>query len=118
MLYLQNKNDPISAEKLLKQAIDLDPLSDIAYGTLLSCLTSIFPGPLAQLYLTQNKVDEAVVIYNRAIEYARTEQELSAAFCCREAAVAQLNIKDQYPDIYRKLVAAQLSAMQAAQTQR
>jgi Tfp pilus assembly protein PilF len=105
MLYLQVKNDPVTAETLLKKAIDLDPLSDIAYG------------PLAQLYLTQNRVEEAIEIYNRAIEFARTEQELCAGFCCREAAAAQLNIKESYPEIYSRLIAAQMAMMRQQQMQ-
>lgn len=100
---MQVHNDAQSAEKQLLHAISLDPKSDIAYG------------PLAQLYLTQNKVEKAIEIYERVIEYARTETELSSAFCCREAAIAQLGIREKYPEIYARLVSAQMAAMRQQQ---
>ena len=95
------RGDPTTAETLFKKAIELDPLSDIAYG------------PLAQLYLTQNKIQDAIAIYNRAVEFARTEQEIVAAVCCREAAKSQLNIGIKYPAIMKKREAAQKHALAA-----
>ena len=70
MLYLQTRGDPNTAEKLFKkvrkkkknkylliiQAIEVDPQGDIAYG------------PLAQLYLSQQKVEEAVATYDQAVK--------------------------------------------------
>lgn len=101
MLYLQLRGDPLKAEEMFKKAIELDPMSDIAYG------------PLAQLYLTQNKIQEAIEVYDRAIENARSEQEITAALCCREAAISQLSIAKNHPVIMKKLQEAQMHAMGA-----
>ncbi|KAJ3206110.1 TOM (translocase of outer membrane) complex component, partial [Clydaea vesicula] len=77
LLYLQARNDAATAEKLLKKAIEIDPYGDVAFG------------PLAQLYLTQNRVAEAREVYDKSIAAARTENELVTAVCSREAALAQ-----------------------------
>jgi import receptor subunit TOM70 len=70
----------------------VDPLGDIAYG------------PLAQLYLSQNKIQKAVETYDKAIKVARTEQELVTAISCREAALAQIRMSERYPDLLKKFM--------------
>ena len=57
MLLLQTRGDYATAEELFKKAIEVDPLGDIPYG------------PLAQIYLTQNKLEKAVEIYDCAVNH-------------------------------------------------
>ncbi|KAJ3397577.1 TOM (translocase of outer membrane) complex component [Lobulomyces angularis] len=93
MLYLQVKGDTSKAESLLKKAIEVDPSGDIAFG------------PLAQLYLTQNRIAEACEVYDKSIASARTEMEIANAVCCKEAAITQVNLASKYPAIMAKLAA-------------
>jgi tetratricopeptide (TPR) repeat protein len=55
ILYLQNKEDPVSAEAECRKAVEADPLSDLALSQ------------LAQLLSHQNKTEEAIEFYNRAV---------------------------------------------------
>ena len=91
MLNLQFKNDPIEAEVLFKKAIQVDPMSDIAYG------------PLAQLYMSKNRTADAIAVYDEAIKSCRTEAEIINVICCKEAALAQIGLIDKYPAAMKKL---------------
>lgn len=59
ILFVQSKNDPITAEEYFKKAMEIDPLGDVVYG------------PLAQLYLTLNRVEEAISVYDKAVSEMR-----------------------------------------------
>ncbi|KAJ3089658.1 hypothetical protein HK102_005844 [Quaeritorhiza haematococci] len=80
LLYLQWKNDPETAENLLRKATEVDSMCDIAYAQ------------LAQLLVAQNKMEEALATYDKAVLAARTEPEVTTAISCREAAAAQLHV--------------------------
>jgi predicted Zn-dependent protease len=60
----QARQDFEAAGKLCEEALALDPTCDVAVAT------------LAQLLLQQNKVEEAVKMFTRSAELARTEPEL------------------------------------------
>lgn len=92
---MQFKNNPEQAEVLFKKAIEVDPMSDIAYG------------PLAQLYMSRNRTMDAVAVYDQAIESCRTEAEIINVICCKEAALAQLGLVDKYPAAMKKLAEQQ-----------
>ena len=78
ILFLQESEDPAQAEAECRKAVDADPLSDIALSQ------------LAQLLSHQNKTEEAIEYYNKAIDVARTKTEILNIVSCREAAQAQL----------------------------
>ncbi|KAJ3055603.1 TOM (translocase of outer membrane) complex component [Rhizophlyctis rosea] len=96
ILYLQWKQDPVTAEAECRKATEVDPQCDIAFAQ------------LAQLLLHQNKVEESLQHYDKAAELARTEAELMNAISCREAAAAQLYVSKAYPDLMAKLAAQRL----------
>jgi import receptor subunit TOM70 len=60
----QSTQDFNQAEKICREAIEIDPQCDVGVAT------------LAQLLLQQNKVHEAVDMFERSAGMARTEQEL------------------------------------------
>jgi import receptor subunit TOM70 len=78
ILKLQWKQESEEAEANCRKAIEVDPLCDIAYTQ------------LAQLLCLQNKLAEAILIYDKAIAIARTEAEIMNVISCQEAASAQL----------------------------
>ncbi|KAK9456509.1 hypothetical protein V1511DRAFT_486330 [Dipodascopsis uninucleata] len=79
------------AEELCKQALLLDGQSDIAVGT------------LAQLLLSQNKMDEALVYFEKQLDLARTEQEIMQAATFIEAAKTQIKLLERYPKLKERL---------------
>ncbi|KAJ3276098.1 TOM (translocase of outer membrane) complex component [Terramyces sp. JEL0728] len=85
ILCVQWKQDANEAEKLCRKAIEVDPLCDIAYTQ------------LAQLLCHQNKMEDALVVYDQAIEIARTEAEVLNVIQCKEAAAAQIHVMKNFP---------------------
>jgi import receptor subunit TOM70 len=82
ILYLQVKQDPVSAEENCRMAVEADPLSDVALMQ------------LAQLLCHQDKITEAISFYDRAITVTRTQNEMINIISCREAARAQLFVTE------------------------
>lgn len=60
----QHRQDFATAERICREAVTIDPQCDVGVAT------------LAQLLLQQNKVHEAVDMFSKAAEMARTEPEL------------------------------------------
>ncbi|BGP36980.1 TOM (translocase of outer membrane) complex component [Rhodotorula kratochvilovae] len=60
----QHRQDFVAAEAICREAVEIDPQCDVGVAT------------LAQLLLQQNKVTEAVEMFERSAEMARTEPEL------------------------------------------
>ncbi|KAK7207180.1 hypothetical protein BZA70DRAFT_270670 [Myxozyma melibiosi] len=79
------------AEKLLKTALELDPQSDLAVGT------------LAQLMMTQNRMEEALGYFEKQLELSRTENEIMQAASYVEAVNVQIKLLDRYPLIKERL---------------
>ncbi|KAK9331097.1 hypothetical protein V1520DRAFT_338742 [Lipomyces starkeyi] len=79
------------AEELCKKALLLDPQSDIAVGT------------LAQLVLSQNRMDDALVYFEKQLELARTETEITQAATYIEAAKTQAKLIENYPQLKARL---------------
>ncbi|KAK9240432.1 mitochondrial precursor protein [Lipomyces kononenkoae] len=79
------------AEELCKKALLLDPQSDIAVGT------------LAQLVLSQNRMDDALVYFEKQLELARTETEITQAATYIEAAKTQAKLIEHYPQLKARL---------------
>lgn len=64
------KSDFAAAEKLSKEALDVDPSCDLAVAL------------LAQLSLQQGKNDEAIKWFGKSAELSRTEVEMTTAITC------------------------------------
>lgn len=82
---LQFKTDVDEAEKLCRKAVTLDPLSDVAYGT------------LGQLYLQSNKIEDAMSCFMHNADIARTDNERIQALSLATAAKTQLRISREMP---------------------
>ena len=91
VLYLQWNSDAVEAEKQCRKAIECDPLCDIAYTQ------------LAQILCQQNKVPEALEVYEKAIEVTRTEVEVMNVVSCREATKVQEYIAKNYPEALKQM---------------
>jgi len=91
----QWKQDFPSAERLCREALAADPSCDIAIST------------LAQLLLQQNKVTDAVTMFARSAELARTEPELVNALTYENATKAQIAFVRNYPTHAQALGLAQ-----------
>lgn len=89
-IYQRNQN-VAEAESLCRRAVALDPMSDVAIGT------------LAQLCLQQNKTEEALEFFQRNAEIARTDAERIQALSYAEAARTQLRIIKERPALRRRL---------------
>ncbi|KAI7828012.1 hypothetical protein BC939DRAFT_483512 [Gamsiella multidivaricata] len=86
LLVFQWKQDPAGAEKLCLQSLDADPECDVAIAT------------LGQLFLQQGKIERAIEYFDKSIDMARTEAELTSALGFREAANSQLVFARDYPE--------------------
>jgi len=84
LLLLQWKQDLTEANKLIRKAIELDDKCDFAYET------------LATLEVQQGNNEEAIRLFERAIELVRTEAEMANTFSLLEAAKAQSKVTKQY----------------------
>ncbi|GAA5942247.1 uncharacterized protein JCM15063_002947 [Sporobolomyces koalae] len=87
----QSTQDFTRAEQICREAITIDPQCDVGIAT------------LAQLLLQQNKVHEAVEMFERSAEMARTEMELVNALTYENATRAQLAFLRDYPTHSEKL---------------
>jgi len=100
VLSLQWKKDADEAEKSLKEALKLDPESEMAIVT------------LAQVLLQEGRAPEALEYFDRAVELARTEPELVSALSFAEATRAQLDVTTKYPHLAQKLSQMTAAAQQ------
>jgi len=91
VLFLQWKKDAKEAERCLRDALKLDPESDLAVAT------------LAQLLLQEGRAPESLELFNKSVELGRTEQELISALSYAEATRAQLDVTTKYPHLAEKL---------------
>ncbi|GJN91884.1 hypothetical protein Rhopal_004909-T1 [Rhodotorula paludigena] len=98
----QHRQDFAAAEAICREAVTIDPQCDVGVAT------------LAQLLLQQNKVHEAVDMFERSAEMARTEPELVNALTYENATRAQLAFLADYPDYASKLSAPQLGLNRTA----
>lgn len=80
------------AEAICREALALDPASDIAVAT------------LGQLLLQQNKIEDAVKTFEHSAEIARTEPELQNALAYENATRAQLDFIEKYPTVSANLI--------------
>ncbi|KAI8596449.1 mitochondrial precursor protein import receptor tom70 [Dissophora ornata] len=86
LLVFQWKQDPAGAERLCLQSLESDPECDVAIAT------------LGQLFLQQGKIERAIEFFDKSIDMARTEAELTSALGFREAANSQLVFARDYPE--------------------
>ncbi|KAI8919613.1 hypothetical protein BC831DRAFT_430948 [Entophlyctis helioformis] len=98
LLHIQWKQDIVQSEADVRKALEQDPLCDIAYTH------------LGQLLCHQNKIPEALQVYNDAVAVSRTEAEIMNLISCREAARAQLHVTENYPGLMENLAAAAAAA--------
>ncbi|XXH03509.1 hypothetical protein Hte_009914 [Hypoxylon texense] len=87
----QQKSDFAEAEKLCEKALIIDPECDIAVAT------------MAQLYLQQGKITDALKYFERAAELARTPGEIVNALSYAEATRTQIQVQEKYPQLAAKL---------------
>ncbi|RXW19033.1 hypothetical protein EST38_g6833 [Candolleomyces aberdarensis] len=90
----QWKQDISAAEQCCNEALEIDPECEAAVAT------------LAQLNLQQSKIANAMEMFKRQADIARTEPELVNALTYQYATAAQLEFLQNYPD-----QAAQLNAL-------
>ncbi|KAI0179168.1 mitochondrial outer membrane 72K protein [Hypoxylon sp. FL1284] len=87
----QQKSDFSEAEKLCEKALIIDPECDIAVAT------------MAQLFLQQGKITDALKYFERAAELARTPGEIVNALSYAEATRTQIQVQEKYPQLAAKL---------------
>lgn len=83
----QSKQALPEAEAICREALELDPGCDIAVAT------------LGQLLLQQYKTYDAVKVFEKSAEIARTEPELVNALAYESASKAQLHFIENYPQV-------------------
>ncbi|KAI9598546.1 hypothetical protein BDF19DRAFT_430661 [Syncephalis fuscata] len=93
LLCMQQKSDAAGAEKLLKKAIEVDNECEAAMIS------------LAQLYLQQGKMANALILFERGVALARTEQEISTMVGYCEATRTQVMFAKQHPALATRLTA-------------
>lgn len=74
-----------------RKAVEVDPLCDIAYTQ------------LGQLLCVQGSLDEAIEVFNKSIEIARTEAEIQNHIQSQEAAKAQQYVSIQFPEVMESM---------------
>ncbi|KAF8317411.1 ADP/ATP carrier receptor [Clavulina sp. PMI_390] len=87
----QWQQDVTTAEKQLREALDIDPECDSALTT------------LAQLVLQQGRLSEATELFARHASIARTEPELEQSLTYKWATQSQQQFLEQFPDMAAEL---------------
>ena len=77
IVHFHIKGDLDGAIELVQKAIEVDPRCDLAFTH------------LAQMYMQQGKLDEAIITYKRAVDLSRTPGDIEAAVLGLEAVKAQ-----------------------------
>jgi mitochondrial import receptor subunit TOM70 len=90
-ILLAQKGRIPDAETTCRLAIEADPACDIGYTQ------------LAQLMCHQNKIDEAIEIYERAVGVCRTATEVANVVSCLEAARAQGYVLKKFPEAMKRM---------------
>lgn len=98
----RNTQNIAESEALCKKAVELDPASDVAIGT------------LAQYCLQQNKTKEALEYFEKNAEIARSDSDRVQSLSYAEAARTQLRIVKERPELSKKLEAYATAAGAAA----
>ncbi|KAL9709013.1 TOM (translocase of outer membrane) complex component [Leucoagaricus gongylophorus] len=92
LVLYQWKQDIGAAEKCCNEALKIDPECEAAVAT------------LAQLSLQQGKIEQAMVMFEKQVQLARSEPELANALSYQFASQSQLNFIREYPDKAENLV--------------
>lgn len=87
----QWKQDIVAAERCCQEALQTDPECEAAVAT------------LAQLSLQQGKTDQAMDMFKRQAELARSEPELINALTYQYATKGQIDFVAAYPDMGTQL---------------
>jgi len=82
----QWQQDVKGAEECCNEALQIDPQCEAAVAT------------LAQLSLQQGNVDKAVEMFQRQVDLARSEAELTTALTYQYASLAQMTFVQNYPE--------------------
>lgn len=90
---------------ILRKAIALDPLSDIAYNT------------ISQVYIQLKRPDDAVKYMAKSIETTRTAAELTQTFTLFLATKTQSRMTNERPALKKKLEEVQAQFMASAYAQ-
>lgn len=98
MALFQSQTNIPEAVHLLMQAVQLDPLSDVANAT------------LAQVYMQTQQSEEAYKCMLKSVELARTVPEMVQHLCIAEATRTQLRLRKERPFLVTKLDALQAQA--------
>jgi len=96
----QWKSDVVIAEKLCREALDIDPECDAAIAT------------LSQLTLQQGRLVDAIEMFERHSKIVRTEAELEQTVSFMLATRAQLEFIRNYPEMASQLGAIAQSLQQ------
>lgn len=91
LVIFQTQKDFDTSVDLCKQALVIDDRSEVAIGT------------LAQLYLSAGKHDEAMKMFKKNAEYARSEEELVQNLVFLVASKIQTTLQTDLPVVYKKL---------------
>lgn len=91
LLAMNESNDIQTAEKNLRQAIEIEPSFEAAHLQ------------LANLLLSNGKFEESMKHFDEAVKYARTLQELVSVHSLKCASVAQLKITESFPTLASKM---------------
>ncbi|KAG5368411.1 Mitochondrial import receptor subunit tom70 [Yarrowia sp. C11] len=91
LVIFQTQKDLDTSVDLCKQALVIDDRSEVAIGT------------LAQLYLSVGKHDEAMKMFKKNADYARSEEELVQNLVFLVASKIQTHLKTDLPVVYKKL---------------
>ncbi|KAK2459515.1 hypothetical protein APHAL10511_008457 [Amanita phalloides] len=87
----QWKQDVGAAEQCCNEALGIDPECEAAVAT------------LAQLNLSQGKIESAVEIFDKQVQLARSEPELNNALTYKYATEAQIEFQKNYPAMAAQL---------------
>ncbi|KAF9512040.1 hypothetical protein BS47DRAFT_1486522 [Hydnum rufescens UP504] len=96
----QWQQDLPAAERLLREALKIDPDCDSAIAT------------LAQLTLQQGRLDDAVELFSKHASIARTEPELEQALTFKYATAAQRQFLKEFPHMASQMSQLAHSMMQ------
>ncbi|KAJ1792137.1 TOM (translocase of outer membrane) complex component [Coemansia sp. RSA 2523] len=88
----QTSGQPDRALTLIREALKVDPECELAVAA------------LSQIYLQMGMFEESLAMLRRAVDLAKSEEEMISAITFRETTAAQLRFMKEHPELLSKMM--------------
>ncbi|KAJ2166610.1 TOM (translocase of outer membrane) complex component [Coemansia sp. RSA 518] len=88
----QTSGQPDRALTLIREALKVDPECELAVAA------------LSQIYLQMGMFEESLAMLRRAVDLAKSEEEMISAITFRETTAAQFRFMKEHPELLSKMM--------------